>query len=349
MTTDHHLSPGPSDSHSAEQLTLSRQWFVACTSRELRQQPIARTVLNRPLVLFRNGRSAVALIDRCAHRNAPLSAGRVIDGCVQCPYHGWQFNSAGQCVLRPGIRQTAPRETAIESLRVCEQSGYVWVCFDPAASASPVSRRWPAEASFGQFTWIDTVEASFADAMENLLDGTHTPFVHSGLVRSSAHQQTFSAIVRIREGFAEAEYLNEGRQAGWISKLFERDRSRSFGRFIPPCLAELEYTSQRGTEFVLNSHFTPESPGVLRVYSTIFLRRTLVPDFVKRWVITPFFRRVLKQDRHILKLQQDNIRRHGGPQFQSWEGDILRGWIDTWLRHGHLPQTVPEHRVDFQL
>ncbi len=334
---------------SLEKQTLFRQWLIACRSQELAHQPISRTVLNHPLVLFRSGPTPVALSDRCPHRNAPLSAGRVVQGCVECPFHGWQFNASGHCVSRPGVPLATPREVSTESFSIREQSGYMWVCLDPAVTSDPPVRPWDQDDGFERFFWVNTVQASFADAIENLLDGTHTPFVHSGLVRSSSQPQAFSAIVRIRDGLAEAEYIHEGQQAGWISRLFERDRASSFGRFIPPCIAELEYTSKRGTEFVLNTHFTPESPGILRVYSTISLRKSRIPFFLKRWMISPFFRRVLQQDQQILRLQQANILRHGGPQFHSWEGDLLRGWIDYWLRTGELPAKDTEQRVEFLL
>lgn len=237
----------------------------------------------------------------------------------------------------------------MESLETVVQDGNVWVYLDHRPESKPPRRPWYGDPAFGCFRWSDSVEASFADGVENLLDGTHTPFVHSGLVRKQGKSQVFSAIVRVHEGMAEAEYLDEGKQAGWISRLFERNRASSFGRFIPPCIAELEYTSTRGTEFVLNSHFTPESATRLRVHSTIFLRRSFIPLFVKRMLITPFFRRVLRQDRWILKLQQENIRRHDGPAYQLWEGDLLRGWIDTWLRTGHLPASDEENHIEMYL
>lgn len=328
---------------------LRKQWFVACAATDLVDSPIARTILGRPLVLFRNGQSAFALSDRCPHRNAPLSAGRVIDGCVQCPYHGWRFAPDGRCVFRSGVPDAAPVETHIESFSTLVQDGAVWVCLDRNPQTQPPQRPWYDDPLFGNFRWSDSVEASFVDALENLLDGMHTPFVHSGLIRSQNIAQDFSAVVRVHNGMAEAEYLDEGKQAGWISRLFERNRASSFGRFIPPCIAELEYTSTRGTEFVLNSHFTPESSDRLRVHSTIFIRRSLTPLFAKRILVTPFFRRVLRQDQHILKLQQDNIRRHHGPKYQSWEGDLLRRWIDRWLRTGQLTDAEVEHRVGFHL
>ena len=148
---------------------------------------------------------------------------------------------------------------------------------------------------------------------------------------------------------AEAEYSDEGKQSGWISRIFERDRASSFGRFVPPCVAELEYTSRRGTEFVLNSHFTPESNHVTRVYSTFFVRRTRVPMLVKRVLLTPFFRRVLNQDQRILRLQQQNIQRFGSAEYRSWEGDLLRGLIETWIRSGEFPADYSERTFEVEL
>lgn len=328
---------------------LQHHWFVVCAFSDLAGGPLARTLLGHPLVIFRDGEKVVALSDRCPHRNAPLSAGRIIDGCVQCPYHGWRFGASGHCTFRPGLTEANPPQASVEAYATLVQDGAVWICLDPTAESRPPRRPWYQDSSFQFFRWSDSIDASFADALENLLDGTHTPFVHSGLVRSQGKPQLFSAVVRVREAMAEAQYLNEGTQAGLISRLFERNRTSSFGRFIPPCIAELEYTSTRGTEFVLNSHFTPESTGRIRVHSTIFIRRSMIPQFVKRILITPFFRRVLQQDRFILKLQQENIRRHGGAAYQYWEGDLLRGWIDTWLRTGRLPESEQEHRVEMFL
>ena len=78
---------------------LHNQWFIACRSSQLRRRPLARTVLGRPLVLFRPGPGqAAALVDRCPHRNVPLSHGRVAGGRLACPYHGWEFDRQGICL-----------------------------------------------------------------------------------------------------------------------------------------------------------------------------------------------------------------------------------------------------------
>ena len=75
---------------------LPDQWYVACLASELGRRPLARTVLGTPLCLFRDGAGRVgAMVDRCPHRNVPLSLGRLRDGLLECGYHGWRFDGEG--------------------------------------------------------------------------------------------------------------------------------------------------------------------------------------------------------------------------------------------------------------
>src|SRR5262245_19283114 len=92
------LIPPPTKAHLSV-ARLANYWYFACQSRELGKRPLARTVLGVPLVIFRGeGGKPAALLDRCPHRNAPLSIGRVIGGGrLECAYHGWQFDGAGAC------------------------------------------------------------------------------------------------------------------------------------------------------------------------------------------------------------------------------------------------------------
>ena len=58
---------------------LRNQWYTAATSTELGDKPLARTICNEPLVIFRSGNGNVAVLtDRCPHRKAPLSSGEVV-------------------------------------------------------------------------------------------------------------------------------------------------------------------------------------------------------------------------------------------------------------------------------
>ena len=83
----------------AQEGHLKNYWYAAGTSKDVGvKKPIKRIIFNIPIVLWRTKDAKLsALLDRCAHRNAPLSAGRIRDCGIVCPYHGWVFGQNGQC------------------------------------------------------------------------------------------------------------------------------------------------------------------------------------------------------------------------------------------------------------
>src|SRR5690242_16574149 len=83
---------------------LPDRWFVGCRSRALHDRPLSVTLQGIPLAVFRTGDGRpAALEDRCPHRNAPLTAGRVRSGQLECAYHGWRYDGGGACVAVPGL------------------------------------------------------------------------------------------------------------------------------------------------------------------------------------------------------------------------------------------------------
>ena len=116
-------------------------WYAACRSDELQGTPISRTIYDMPIVLFRDaGGRASALLDRCAHRNAPLSLGQVDDaGRIACPYHGWRFDGGGACREVPGLLDGGDHAgRSVPSFAACEQDDFVWIW--ARADAEPVGR-----------------------------------------------------------------------------------------------------------------------------------------------------------------------------------------------------------------
>src|SRR4051812_28500631 len=97
------LAPNASKGHYSV-ARLDGHWFITCRSSELEDRPRPATLQGVPLVLFRGeGGRPGALEDRCPHRNAPLTAGRVKQGHLECAYHGWRFDQAGRCRAVPGL------------------------------------------------------------------------------------------------------------------------------------------------------------------------------------------------------------------------------------------------------
>jgi phenylpropionate dioxygenase-like ring-hydroxylating dioxygenase large terminal subunit len=164
---------------------LLNAWYVTAWTSEVDTAPLARTICNQAIVLYRDGDGqAVALTDRCAHRGFPLSAGAVCGGMIQCGYHGFEYDSTGACRKVPGKTNIASR-LAVRSYPVFERDGWVWVWpGDPAlADAALVpDTHWMNDPA-----WVAvTHQVEFACRAElihdNLLDLTHETFLHTSTV-----------------------------------------------------------------------------------------------------------------------------------------------------------------------
>ena len=115
---------------------IRNAWTVVAWPHEISaSRPLARTVMGDDLVLFRTAHGdAVALEDRCAHRLAPLSLGRVEADGIRCLYHGVKFSAAGRCVEVPA--QPEPNaQMCVRRYPLVEQDGFVWIWMGDAAAA----------------------------------------------------------------------------------------------------------------------------------------------------------------------------------------------------------------------
>lgn len=332
-------------------------WWPVALSRQLRQQPVACTLHGLPLVVFRDADGVAAVLpDRCPHRFAPLSAGRLRDGQLQCPYHGWRFDAQGRCTHVPGQAQQRCSQPLLQPLHSCEAQGLVWVSL---ASERPVAEPVAAaeQAQPLDVFWInDQVRCTLQDAAENFLDGFHTHFVHAGWIRHDRQRQRISAWVHQVEGGVEAQYSEEGTQSGWISRLLEGNRGVSMGRFRLPGLAEIEYRDRQGRlNLLVSAWLSPAADGQLRVFARVATARGRVPGWVKRGVLQALFKVILKQDRQMLERVSDNQQRFDqvavqwGRQAPLDSGqDLLGPWIRELLVEGEL-RGFEEQRREFWL
>jgi len=113
----------------------SNTYVPVARGDEVRPGPVAVRVRDTALVVFRDRQGQVgALVDRCPHRDVPLSKGSVgWFGELLCDYHGWGFDTGGACVQMPMAHATMPRSRAcVRSFPVREVDGFVWVALDGA-------------------------------------------------------------------------------------------------------------------------------------------------------------------------------------------------------------------------
>jgi nitrite reductase/ring-hydroxylating ferredoxin subunit len=154
----------------------------------VKRKPVARMIDSTPIVLWRGRDGSVAAIeDRCVHRRAPLSAGKVVDGCVQCPYHGWTYDGDGVVVRIPSLGPGVPPPTRFAATRypVVERYGIVWLWWGDPANADPalvpdipfLTADGGKEGAFGALRYSAPQDL----VVENLLDLTHLDFVHGAV------------------------------------------------------------------------------------------------------------------------------------------------------------------------
>src|SRR5690606_2940106 len=79
-------------------------WYPAEESASLTDTPLKVRMLGLDFVLWRDREGRARCVhNTCAHRGGSLGDGKVVDGCIQCPYHGWKVNGAGSCERIPSL------------------------------------------------------------------------------------------------------------------------------------------------------------------------------------------------------------------------------------------------------
>jgi vanillate O-demethylase monooxygenase subunit len=103
------------------------EWRVVAEDRALGDGPLQVWLDDQPWVLVRLGDEIVGFADRCPHRLAPLSAGRIVDGTIECGYHGWRFAADGRAVAIPSLGPEArlPPRACLTALPVCVRDGHI--------------------------------------------------------------------------------------------------------------------------------------------------------------------------------------------------------------------------------
>lgn len=187
---------------------LRNCWYVAAWDYELLDgKKLARTILEKPIVLFR-GESGkyIALDDRCCHRGAPLSMGRVEGDCIRCMYHGMKYDPSGVCIQIPG-QDRIPKTLRVRSYPVEERDHLVWIWMGDPALADPAlivdypPLRDPNWRGLPAYLHYD---ANWLLIVDNLSDFAHLAFVHTNTLGGSeeyAYKTKPVAVERLENGF----------------------------------------------------------------------------------------------------------------------------------------------------
>lgn len=336
---------GPPDDGHYSVAFPRRWWYPVSPSRELGpSRPVATTLMGTPIVLFRDGSgTARALLDRCAHRNVPLSLGRVDRGCLECAYHGWRYAGDGACVEVPGLADHKPADVvprSVEHHATTEQDGFVWVWGE--AGAEPTGRPFELPTvdgtGSGQTVFCYDLDSTLHAALENALDVPHTAFLHRGIFRGGDRRDITAVRREVTDG-VEVEYLGEPVGLGRFRA--EQDAELTFDhwdRFFLPSIAQIEYRVEGWLHIVNTILHLPMDRFRTRAW---FVVRwwTRLPAPLARPIVALRGHQIVRQDVKILASQTSHIRRFGGERFASTDLDVMGNAIWRLLRRAERAES----------
>ena len=161
---------------------IRNQWYLILESKEVKKnKPLRVKRMNENLALWRDEQNKICCIsDICAHRGASLACGRIVNGKLECPFHGFIYNGSGKVEIIPAIGKTnpVPETMKVHSYRTYEGFGFIWIWWgdEKRISGDPFFFRELKEYSYT--TFIDHWNVHYSRAIENQLDVVHLPFVH---------------------------------------------------------------------------------------------------------------------------------------------------------------------------
>lgn len=168
-------------------VVINNQWYVVLDSKQLKKNKlIGVTRLSDKLVFWRDESNDVhCIFDKCCHRGASLSAGKVLDNHIECPFHGFQYDSSGKvtCIPANGKDASVPDNYKVNAYLVREAYGFIWLWYSDEQKdipEIPFFEELKEGFSYGGFS--ETWAVHYSRAVENQLDVVHLPFVHKSTI-----------------------------------------------------------------------------------------------------------------------------------------------------------------------
>ncbi len=333
---------------------LENAWYVVSRADAVTSTPKSHEFLGRPIVVYRTAEGKpAALLDRCPHRNVPLSLGKVRKDGIECAYHGWRFAEDGKCTAIPALCERIPPLARVDSYATCEQDGWLWVYGTPGVTPEALPFRFPfmGDARYSHITYAKLMDAPMVDVAENALDVPHTSFLHKGLFRNGKNRRRVEVEIRELEDRVEAEFLGEETPKGLIGRMIapQGGNVMHVDRFILPNIVQVEYRLSESTHMINSVALTPTHKNQCWLYAHVSFRLPVASSIIAP-IVTPVTIKVLDQDAVILKHQVETTRRFGGRKFVSTSLDVLGPAIDRLLRNAVSPGTevrvpTPKRRI----
>lgn len=315
-----------------------------------RHQPSKFTLLERDLVIWWDNSASKWQVfeDRCPHRLAPLSEGRINEaGLLECPYHGWAFSGDGDCQEIP---QQHPETKAHTSARACATAYptaiaqgllFVYPGIKENAAKTPVPIIEPMEEDPDAWVCLNTFRDLPYDALtllENVIDASHIPYTHHNTVgdRSNVAPLDLEVVESDKQGFRGV--WQEGPRKGKLGTQYTT--------FTAPCLMWHDLTSKQFGRTLTVVYATPISKGKCRLFARFpFKFSSPLPRFfiklAPKWYNHINQNGILEDDQIFLHHQERYLESLGGGQKYSkafylpTKADLYVSELHQWVNLYH--------------
>ncbi len=339
---------------------IQEAWYPVFYLEDLdRTQPNTFTLLARNLVIWwdKSAQSWQVFEDKCPHRLAPLSEGRINEkGLLECPYHGWAFSGTGNCEYIPQQTEAGKAETSnracVSSLPTAEAQGMLFVYPGKAENAekTKVPIVEPLEENPDEWVCLNTFRDIPYDALtllENVIDASHIPYTHHRTVGNRANAAP-----------VELEVLESGKH-GFRGMWAEGPRKGTLGRqdttFIAPGLMWHDLTSKQFGRTLTVVYATPIRKGECRLFAKFpFKFASPIPGlFIKltpRWYSHINQNGVLEDDQIFLHYQERYLEAMGGSSnfnkafYLPTLADSFVAELRQWVNH-YCAEPFPEESL----
>jgi phenylpropionate dioxygenase-like ring-hydroxylating dioxygenase large terminal subunit len=284
---------------------IPNQWYAVLLATEVKvEKPVAFRRLGQEVVFWRdNAGQVVAMDDRCPHRQVRLSLGKLADGCIECPFHGFRFDREGTCQLIPANGKNGPRPKImrVETIPVREAHGYIWLWSGEPQTDYPPIPFYEGLENFAAGDFQRHWNLHYTRIIENQLDVAHVPFVHPdsiGAGGATVVNGPYSLVENNRLYVWADLDQDDGAPARHASQMSRPDAPWGF-EFIFPNMWQLRPLD--GLRLVLT--FAPIDAENTMLYSRIYQNFVKVPVAGKLFSrVGVFFsnQTILRQDKRVV-------------------------------------------------
>ena len=288
-------------------MMLKNKWYIVLSSDELKKNQVIKIKrFSKDIIFWRDNKNKVHALEAiCPHRRADLGLGKIINDCIQCPYHGFLFNGDGDAVLIPSFGKSATINPnyKVKSYKVKEYKNFIFLWYGDDNATDEISWLEGIDDLFSFSTMKAVWNVNYTRAIENQLDVSHLPFVHRTTIGRGKKTIVNGPIVELNGNILNVWVCNEIDKGQKPKKSNEIKKEECTGRlqFIFPNY----WQNIISNKLRVMAAFVPENDETTIIYIRVyqkFVRFPIISTLINS-IIMRFNKFVLNQDKNVVTSQ----------------------------------------------